>query len=136
MMLAVSVFTEEWVTMRWNLFITWFLSALFLENVLHFLSTVSGTWIQTFNEISILLGIKCSSGTLDQICNIAILLFINFAHSMRNSRPAPTKEILKRFLGINFRNLCLLSKHFKKKIELVIKYNTLNAESFFLTIWV
>ena len=69
-----------------------------------------------FNEISIILGIKCSNSTLDQICNIAILLFINFAHSMRNSRPAPTKEILKRFLAINFRNLCLFSKRFKKNI--------------------
>merc|ERR1711946_38547 len=64
-----------------------------------------------FNEISIILGIKCSNSTLDQICNIAILLFINFAHSMRTSRPAPTKEILKRFLSINFRNLCLFSIH-------------------------
>ena len=88
-----------------------------------------------FNEISIILGIKCSNSTLDQICNIAILLFINFAHSMRNSRPAPTKEILKRFLAINFRNLCLFSKRFKKNIELVTKYNALNAESFFLSIW-
>ena len=88
-----------------------------------------------FNAISIIFGIKCFNSTLDQIWNMAILLFINFAHSMRTSQPAPTKQILKRFLAINLRNLCLFSKRFKKNIELVINNNVINTESFFLSIW-
>ena len=86
-----------------------------------------------FNEISIISGIKCSNSTLDQICNIVILLVINFAQSMCTSWPIPTKGILKRFLAFNFRNLCLFSKHFKKNIGLVLIYNALIAESFLLS---
>ena len=85
-----------------------------------------------FNAISIIFGIKCFNSTLDQIWNMAILLFINFAHSMRTSRPVPTKEILKGESAINFRNLCLFSERFKKNIGLVINTIHLMLRAFFV----